>query len=73
MIAFCRSIRGMECVVKLCLFLRDIEVITPRLSMNVVPWALGEVVHCTLDGDGGLPRMRGVASAGVGVEWDNFP
>ena len=72
-IAFCRSIRGMECVVKLCLFLRDIEVITPRLSMNMVPWALGEVVHCTLDGNGGLPGVRDVAGAGDGVEWDNFP
>ena len=60
-IAFCQSIRGMG-----CLFIRDIEVITPRLSMSMVPWALREVVHCTLAGDGGLLGVRDVAGAGNG-------
>ena len=71
-IAFCQSIWGMGCVVKLCVFLRDIKVDTPRLFMSGVPWALREVVHCSLAGEGSLLGVRDVAGAGDGVEWNNF-
>ena len=58
-------------MVKLSLFIGDMEVIIPCLSMSG-EGAVREVVHCTLAGEGGLLGLHAVASAGDGVNWNNL-
>ena len=59
------SIRDLWCVANLYLVIRDMRgMIISCLSLSGIPWAMREVVHCTLDSEGSLLGVQTVASAG---------